>query len=100
MRRGVLSYCKVRALTRIATPENEDLLLELGRTGTVSHVERTVRLYRKPDRTAELQTINTQRAERSLRCYFDEDGALVVEGRLDPEQGALVMKALQAAGDV
>jgi hypothetical protein len=27
MRRGVLSYCKIRALTRIATPENEDYLL-------------------------------------------------------------------------
>jgi hypothetical protein len=38
-------------------------------------------------------------AERSVRCYYDEDGYVVVEGRLPPEQGALVMKALQAAGD-
>src|SRR5882672_3559689 len=50
MRRGVLSYCKVRALTRIATPENEQVLLHLGETGTVSHVEKTVRLYRKINR--------------------------------------------------
>jgi hypothetical protein len=27
MRRGVLSYCKVRAMTRIATPENEAYLV-------------------------------------------------------------------------
>jgi hypothetical protein len=99
MRRGVLSYCKVRALTRIATPENEDLLLQIAENGTVSHVEKTVRLYRKTGRPDELQAANAQHAERGLRCYFDEDGALVVEGRLAPEQGALVMKALRAAGD-
>ena len=33
MRRGVISYCKVRALTRIACPENEDTLLLDRRAG-------------------------------------------------------------------
>jgi hypothetical protein len=99
MRRGVISYCKVRALTRIATPENEDVLLNIAEHGTVSHVEKTVRLYRKCDRAKELQEANEQHAERSVRCYYDEDGCVVIEGRLPPEQGALVMKALQAAGD-
>ena len=95
---GVLSYCKVRALTRIATKENEAFLVQLGETGTVSHVEKTVRLYRRTNRPEELAAANEQHAERGLRCYFDESGALVLEGRLDPVQGALIMKALQAAG--
>jgi hypothetical protein len=99
MRRGVLSYCKLRALTRVATPETEGFLLELAETATVSHLEKVVRLYRKTDRKAELDAANAQRAERSLRCYYDEDGVVVIEGRLDPESGALVMKALQAAAD-
>jgi hypothetical protein len=99
MRRGVLSYCKVRALTRVATVENEAFLVQLGETGTVSHVEKVVRLYRRTDRDKELDAANEQRAERGLRCYVDESGAVVVEGRLGPEAGALVMKALQAAGD-
>jgi hypothetical protein len=99
MRLGRLSYCKVRALTRIATKENEDFLVQVGETGTVSHVEKMVRLYRKTDRGKELAEANELRAGRELRCYFDETGALVVQGRLDPEQGALVMNALQAARD-
>jgi hypothetical protein len=99
MRRGVLSYCKIRALTRIATAENEDYLLSIAEAGTVSHVEKTVRLYRSTERAAELQAANERFAERGLSYYFDEDGSFVVKGRLTPEQGALIMKALQAAGD-
>jgi len=40
MRRGVLSYCKIRALTRMATAENEDYLSSIAEVGTVSHVEK------------------------------------------------------------
>src|SRR5499426_2117244 len=40
--RGELSYAKVRALTRVASPETEERLLALGRAGTASHVERIV----------------------------------------------------------
>ena len=46
-REGQVSYSKVRAMTRVATPENEDLLLNTARHGTASEVERQVRLYRK-----------------------------------------------------
>jgi hypothetical protein len=41
--RGKLSYAKVRALTRVATPETEERLLAVGRAGTAEHVERIVR---------------------------------------------------------
>jgi len=41
--RGELSYAKVRALTRVATPETEARLLTVGRAGTAAHVERIVR---------------------------------------------------------
>ena len=36
--RGELSYSKVRALTRIATPEIEERLLKVGLAGTAEHV--------------------------------------------------------------
>jgi hypothetical protein len=51
--RGELSYAKVRALTRVATPETEERLLALGRAGTAAHVERLVRGWRRVDRPAE-----------------------------------------------
>src|SRR5947199_7299624 len=38
--RGELSYAKVRALTRVATPATEERLLAIGRVGTACHVER------------------------------------------------------------
>src|SRR6266446_6702796 len=51
--RGELSYSKVRALTRVATPETEERLLAAGRAGTAEHVERIVRGWRRVDRIAE-----------------------------------------------
>jgi hypothetical protein len=41
--RGELSYSKVRALTRVATPETEERLLAVGKAGMAEHVERIVR---------------------------------------------------------
>src|SRR3984893_1299145 len=43
--RGELSYAKVRALTRVATPETEARLLGVGRAGTAAHVEPVVRRW-------------------------------------------------------
>jgi Domain of unknown function (DUF222) len=51
--RGELSYAKVRALTRVATPQTEERLLKVGRNGTAEHVERIVRGWRLVDRIAE-----------------------------------------------
>ncbi|HKP58094.1 MAG TPA: DUF222 domain-containing protein [Polyangiales bacterium] len=100
MQRGVLSYCKVRAITRIATPENEGMLLSIAEAGTVSHVEKVVRLYRRAECGKELELGNESFAERYLQSYVDETGEVVIKARLAPEQGAAFMKALQAAADV
>src|SRR5438132_10995327 len=51
--RGELSYAKVRALTRVATPETETRLLAVGRQGTAAHVERIVRGWRQVVRQTE-----------------------------------------------
>ena len=48
--RAEIPYAKVRALTRVATPETEERLLAVGRTGTAAHVERLVRGWRQVDR--------------------------------------------------
>ena len=95
--RGELSYAKVRALTRVATSETEARLLAVGRAGTAAHVERLVRGWRRVDRLAEARESARQHASRSLQVYQDEDGMVVVRGRLEPEAGALLMRALDAA---
>jgi 5-methylcytosine-specific restriction endonuclease McrA len=96
--RGELSYAKVRALTRVATPETEARLLGVGRAGTAAHVERIVRGWRYVDRRrAEARETKHRHTTRALHVYQAEDGMVVLKGRLEPEMGALVMQALAAA---
>src|SRR5690606_34261286 len=47
MARGELSFSQVRALSRVATPENEADLLELARGATTAQLERVVRSWKK-----------------------------------------------------
>lgn len=95
--RGELSYAKVRALTRVATPQSEERLVAVGRAGTAAHVERIVRAWRKVDRLAEAEEARQRHRVRALHVYEDDDGMVVVRGRLEPEVGALFMQALAAA---
>ena len=97
--RGELSYSKVRALTRVATPETEERLLAVGRAGTAEHVERIVRGWRRVDRIAEAKETTKRHRSRALLVYQDEDGMVVINGRLEPEAGAVLMKALEAGRD-
>src|SRR2546426_6431055 len=95
--RGELSYAKVRALTRVADAESEERLLAVGRAGTAEHVERIVRGWRRVDRLAEAQETARRHKSRALHVYQDEDGMVVIRGRLAPEVGAVVIQALSAA---
>src|SRR5207237_5386334 len=95
--RGELSYAKVRALTRVATPETEERLLAVGRAGTADHVERIVRGWRRVDRQAEAREAARQHASRALHVYPDSDGTVILRGRLTAEVGALLIQALAAA---
>jgi 5-methylcytosine-specific restriction endonuclease McrA len=94
---GQVSYAKVRAITRVATPETEARLLAVARAGTAAHVERIVRGWRCVDRRAEARETALRHAGRALHVRQDEDGMVVLRGRLEPEVGALLMQALAAA---
>jgi hypothetical protein len=98
-RKGEISYSKVRAMTRVATPENEAALLQVALHGTASHVETQVRLYRKVKRIEALEEENLRHGHRELSWYIDDDGYWVFRGRFTAEQGAMLQKALEAAGD-
>ena len=94
---GRISYSKVRAMTRVATAENEEFLLKIARHGTAAHVEKVVSNYRRCKRIEELQKENNRHAHRELSWYTDGDGMWVLNGRFTAEQGALIEKALEAA---
>jgi hypothetical protein len=99
MQRGQLSYAKVRALTRIATPANDARLVDLALAGTAAQVERLVRAWRRVDRIEAAQQTEHRHLHRSVTCHVDDDGMMVLRGRLTPEIGAVVQRALEAAAD-
>jgi hypothetical protein len=94
--RGELSYSKVRALTRVATPENESTLVTIALHATATHVEKLVCKYHRVRRQHDAERAEIQHRERYLDTYWD-DGALVVHARLPGEVGALVRQAIEAA---
>lgn len=91
---GRLSYSKVRALTRIATAPTEADLVTMGEHSTAAQIERLARGYRQA-RSAD--ATNVRHDSRSLTWRQDEDGSLLIVGRLAPEQGATFLAALAAA---
>ena len=95
--KGELGYSKVRALTRIATSENEADLLNIGLHGTAQHVEKFVRLHRRAKRAEETERADAQHENRGRTFWHDDDGTVVLHGRFPPEMGARILSALDAA---
>jgi Domain of unknown function (DUF222)/HNH endonuclease len=92
---GRLSYAKVRALTRIATPATEAGLAELAGPMTANQLERFARAHRQVTQADDAAA----RVRRRLVWRVEEDGSLSGTFRLPPLQGAVLLKALRAACD-
>lgn len=92
---GRLSYSKVRALTRVATPAREAELLEFALVATAAQLERTVRGYERTRGDAETEA--GRLAMRSVRFLTESDGTVTMLARLTPEQAQLVRHALDQA---
>ncbi len=88
---GRISYSKVRAITRVATPATETTLLDLALAGTASHVERVVRHTRQAAADPEVA------ARRGLQWRWNDDGTLDMRGRLTAEQATMLVAAITAA---
>jgi hypothetical protein len=99
MARGELSFSQVRALARVATPETEGVLLELGRGLATDKLERVVRGWRRGTREEEVDRERELYDARTFSVFPDEEGMYVVRGKLPPEVGALLMRAIEAASD-
>ena len=93
---GQLSYSKVRALTRVATDENEAYLLEIAHRSNANEVELAVRQFQQ---VGEVDTLETLMEKRALSCYQDYDGMWVIKAKLPQDSGALVVNALKAIAD-
>jgi len=96
---GAISYSKVRAMTRAATPENEEYLLNTAKNGTTAHMEMLIRKYHRSQRLNSSSQDKAQHAAREFSWFHDDDGMLVFKGRLSAEDGAVFLKAMDAVLD-
>ena len=99
MARGELSFSQVRALSRVARPDNEHELLELARGCTTTQLERMVRGWKRTNRKDEAALERARQESRTFSIFPDLDGMYVVRGKLPPEVGLLLMRAIEAASD-
>ena len=97
LRRGQVSYSKVRALTRVATPENEASLLQMARSSTAAQLERICRGYRGALNGLAGKHLCDDADQRWVRDRSTESGMIRIEAQLLPDEAALVLKAIEAA---
>ena len=94
LRRGQISYFMTRELSRVATPENEQELLDIARHTTGAQLEKICRMYRQVQGTA----VPTERApERWLHTRDTPDGMVRITAQLTPDEAALIMAAVDTA---
>jgi len=87
---GELAYSKVRALTRVATPDTEAELLEIARDTSTAQLERILRGY-AGTLAADDKDTAAAHLRRSLTWRVCENGDGVVELRCPPEDLALIL---------
>ncbi|MCM3922387.1 HNH endonuclease [Frankia sp. AiPs1] len=89
---GMLSYAKVRAVTRVADSATEGMWLTRARHCSAGQLERLVRSYRQANGDP-----RTRQAARRVTWTFDGDGMLRLRAVLSPDEGARLIAALNAA---
>jgi hypothetical protein len=99
LERGEISFAKARCITRVADADNENELLEFAHAHTAGEMERLVRGWRRLNRVDEAELERVRHRSRCLSVFPDDDGMYIIRGRLDPEVGAMLMRAIEAASD-
>lgn len=95
---GRLSYSKARAIARVATAANERDLVDSALCATAAQIERLTRgMHRARRPNPEGAPDGTANPPSGISWHWDEDGSLVLWGRLDSLDGArLLASAVRA----
>lgn len=98
---GRLSYAKVRAVTRIATPDCEAALLDFALSATASQTERFCRAWRRVDDDDAASPGADRRPEigQSFQSWTDEEGYLTLKVRMPAEAGAALLVAIDSLAE-
>jgi hypothetical protein len=94
--RRELSYAKMRALTRVAEPDTEVALVELGRAVPAGRLGHALAAWsQRHEDHAERDA--RHRRDRSLRHRVEADGMVTITLHLPPEDAQAVLRAVEAA---
>ena len=96
---GQLSYSKVRAMTRVATPKSESDLVAVALHGTASHVDRIVAGFCTVKRNVDPERGRMQLRRRGIWCHTAEDGTGTLTVRGDPAAIAAILQTIDSAAD-
>ena len=93
---GRLSYSKVRALTRVTTPSNEQQMVRFGCEAPAAQIDRLAAGLRK---ATDNESGKSKAPEHlQVRWHWDSDtGEFVIKGRLPAQDGARILAALAVA---
>ncbi|MEN9646912.1 MAG: hypothetical protein RL238_3581, partial [Actinomycetota bacterium] len=94
MAAGRLSYSKVRAITRIASPATEEALVDMAMAGTTNHVERIVASYRRAAPVSQEREA-AQWERRGLWHEVRDDGSVRITLQLPAEQATAFLSAVE-----
>ena len=92
---GRLSFDKVRSVTQVASPADEEVWLDLALAVTASQLARICREYRHAMEVDDPDLATRQLAQRGLWAEGTDDGVLRIVALLPQEQGELVLQALE-----
>ncbi len=100
MSAGRISYSHARAISRVAQPDEHDLvadLVSMAEYGTIGQLESLVRALRTIDDEVDDPIVErTRQKGETLSAGWEPDSRWRLTSRLDPEHGALVQSALDA----
>ncbi|NQZ10874.1 MAG: DUF222 domain-containing protein, partial [Algicola sp.] len=91
---GEISYSKVRAITRVGTDDNEEILLEVARGGTANQLDKLVRKYQRVDENQNPIEAVDEYEQRRVDFRQAADGTWVIHAKLPQVEGGLLKKAL------
>ncbi len=92
--RGTISYSKVRAMTRVATAENERVLLDMALGSTAQHLDRICSGMRRADRD---QALASDTELRWVRQRASDSGMVRIDAQLHADEAAIVWRAIEQA---
>ncbi|MEJ7602944.1 MAG: DUF222 domain-containing protein [Kofleriaceae bacterium] len=95
LRRGEVSYSKVRAMSRVANEANETVLLEEARLTTGQQLETICRKYAMVQRHGSEAKLDDDRERRHVTRSDTSDGMVRIAAVLHPEEAAMVWAALE-----